>query len=212
MHAHLLHEMLKWPTLRWSHKSPTLLCRSCGVSSRQLWYQKWNSTDGRPICLWYTSTRKRWTVSIRQKQIVSSGLGSSKDDRYAVLRCEEINSRRLSTGIVEITMHTFFKSTAKEVAKEIPSPIYVAVENIFKQAINKSAANIATSSVLHRFTYSLEFSQKRVSSFMKSPTFTDPITRLVKTHSEIALMNKAKFYDQSTKTGKENKEAAPAKY
>lgn len=54
-----------------------------------------------------------------------------------------------------------------------------------------------------------EYAQSIVDCLRKKPTFTAPITNLVKIRAEITVMNVAKIYDSSTDVGKENKKAPP---
>lgn len=64
----------------------------------------------------------------------------------AVLRYVEGNVRRLWDGMVQSTMESLLKTAAKEAKKGVLSPVYRAVEDRVKQAVDRGAPNNAISS------------------------------------------------------------------
>lgn len=78
---------------------------------------------------------------------------------------------------------------------------------IAKQAVQRGAANDAISSLFDMFTEFQELAQHIIGCFIKMPTCTAFITRLVKRQAYRAVMNEAKCFDPATNVGKKNEEA-----
>lgn len=106
-------------------------------------------------------------------------------------------------------MVTLLKSAANNATRVIISPIYGAAEDIVKQAVIRSTADDSISSKLDSFTEYYGFTQNIAGCFMSTPTFTALITKLVRIHAELAIMNEAKFYNLGSSVAKKNEEAMP---
>lgn len=103
-------------------------------------------------------------------------------------------------------MGTIVKTVAKETRIRFHSPLYGPVEDIVEQSVDRAAGDSAIGSRLDMLTESQAFAQNIVGGLTKTAKFTAPITKLVKRHAELAVMNKAEFFDRSTNVGKEHKE------
>lgn len=73
---------------------------------------------------------------------------------FAALKYQESYMRWLSDEIIRNTIETLLKTAAKEARKSIFSPVNKAVDDIVKQAVNRSAENNVISSKRDRITKS----------------------------------------------------------
>lgn len=80
------------------------------------------------------------------------------------------------------------------------------MKDVVKHAVHFVEENNTISSRLDWITESQKFAQIFVCSLIKTSTFTASINKLVKMHSEIAVVNEASFYDRAAIVGKENGE------
>lgn len=115
--------------------------------------------------------------------------------------------RRLTDGMIQSSMETLLITATKEATSWFLSPVYGAVGDIAKQAVNRGVADNAISLRLDRLTRSQDIGQRTVGCLLKTPIFTAPITKLVNRNAEIVFTKEAEFYVPGTNVGKENKEA-----
>lgn len=80
---------------------------------------------------------------------------------------------------------------------------------MLKQALDPDAVDYATSSRLNTFPILRSLYKNIVCLLIKTAVLTAPITKMVKKHAELAVVNKAEFYDTSTKVGRKSQEAKP---
>lgn len=111
--------------------------------------------------------------------------------------------------MIRKTLETILQNAAKHATKGMSIPIYRALENIVKQQVSSSAVDSLITSRPDRLTKSQEFVRNNVGCHVKTTSFKTRITKVVKSHAKIAVMNETKFYERSTNVGREKKEATP---
>lgn len=84
------------------------------------------------------------------------------------------------------------------------------MKDIFKQALNRVAADNDISSKLDRPTEFQAFAREIVECLIKPASLPDPFTKLVKRNAEIAVMNKSKLHDQNENVGRNEKVTPPS--
>lgn len=84
------------------------------------------------------------------------------------------------------------------------------MEGTVKHAVNRAETGHAISSGLDRLTASQAFAQNIVVFLMKTPMFTAAITKVVKIHAEMAVMETVRFYISNANVGNEKKGTPPS--